>query len=55
MVGGHPGGSDTNEVLYRFQFPEKTGRAINFLMKVGLRWNIACSTTVITALILAEY
>ena len=41
MVGGHPGGGVTNELLYRFQFPEKPGALLNFLMKVGLRWNIS--------------
>jgi len=41
MVGGHPGGSVTNEVLFRFQFPEKPGALLNFLMKVGKRWNIS--------------
>ena len=41
MVGGHPGGSVTNERLYRFQFPEKPGALLNFLMKVGKRWNIS--------------
>jgi len=41
MVGGHPGGSVTNELLYRFQFPERPGALLNFLMKVGRRWNIS--------------
>lgn len=41
MVGGHPGGSVTNERLYRFQFPEKPGALLNFLMKMGTRWNIS--------------
>ncbi len=41
MVGGHPGGSVTNELLYRFQFPEKPGALLNFLMKAGRRWNIS--------------
>jgi len=41
MVGGHPGASVTNEVLFRFQFPEKPGALLNFLMKVGKRWNIS--------------
>ena len=41
MVGGHPGGSVTNEVLFRFQFPEKPGALLNFLMKSGKRWNIS--------------
>ena len=41
MVGGHPGGSVDNELLFRFQFPEKPGALLNFLMKVGERWNIS--------------
>ncbi|MDJ0777799.1 MAG: threonine ammonia-lyase, biosynthetic [Gammaproteobacteria bacterium] len=41
MIGGHPGNSVTNEHLYRFQFPEKPGALLNFLMKVGDRWNIS--------------
>ncbi|MDH3535924.1 MAG: threonine ammonia-lyase, biosynthetic [Gammaproteobacteria bacterium] len=41
MIGGHPGGSVTNEHLYRFQFPEKPGALLNFLMQVGDRWNIS--------------
>jgi len=41
MIGGHPGDSVTNEYLYRFQFPEKPGALLNFLMKVGNRWNIS--------------
>lgn len=41
MVGGHPGAGVTNELLYRFQFPEKPGALLNFLMKVGRRWNIS--------------
>ncbi len=41
MVGGHPGRGVDNELLYRFQFPEKPGALLNFLMKVGRRWNIS--------------
>ena len=41
MVGGHPGGSVDNEILFRFQFPEKPGALLNFLMKMGERWNIS--------------
>lgn len=41
MVGGHPGGGVDNEVLFRFQFPEKPGALLNFLMKVGKKWNIS--------------
>ena len=41
MVGGHPGKNVTNELLFRFQFPEKPGALLNFLMKMGKRWNIS--------------
>ena len=41
MIGGHPGCSVNNERLYRFQFPEKPGALLNFLTKVGDRWNIS--------------
>ena len=41
MVGGHPGGSVTNELLFRFQFPERPGALLKFLMKAGTRWNIS--------------
>ena len=41
MIGGHPGELVQNEQLYRFQFPDKPGALLNFLMKVGDRWNIS--------------
>ncbi len=41
MIGGQAGGSVNNELLYRFQFPDKPGALLNFLMKVGDRWNIS--------------
>lgn len=41
MVGGHPGSGVNNELLYRFQFPEKPGALLNFLMKMGKKWNIS--------------
>ncbi len=41
MIGGHPGAGAASELLYRFQFPEKPGALLNFLMKVGNRWNIS--------------
>ncbi len=41
MIGGQPGLSVANELLFRFQFPEKPGALLNFLMKVGDRWNIS--------------
>jgi threonine dehydratase len=41
MIGGQAGESTSDEVLYRFQFPDKPGALLNFLMKVGDRWNIS--------------
>jgi len=41
MIGGQAGGSVENEALYRFQFPDKPGALLSFLMKVGDRWNIS--------------
>jgi len=40
MVGGH-GNSIENEVLYRFEFPERPGALLNFLSQIGNRWNIS--------------
>jgi threonine dehydratase len=40
MVGGHAV-SVENEVLYRFVFPERPGALLNFLSKLGKRWNIS--------------
>jgi threonine dehydratase len=40
MVGGRvPGLKD--ELLYRFQFPERPGALLNFLASMGKRWNIS--------------
>lgn len=39
MVGGHSQAL-TNERVYRFEFPERPGALINFLSKLGHRWNI---------------
>ncbi len=39
MVGGHASGVD-NELLYRFEFPERPGALTEFLTKMGQRWNI---------------
>jgi threonine dehydratase len=40
MVGGHtPGIRD--ELLYRFQFPERPGALLKFLMGMGHGWNIS--------------
>ncbi len=41
MVGGQAPEAVNNEVLYRFEFPERPGALLNFLMKVGDRWNIS--------------
>lgn len=41
MVGGHAPGSLTDEVVYRFEFPEKPGALLNFLTKLAGRWNIS--------------
>ncbi len=41
MVGGHPGPGVDNELLYRFQFPEKPGALLQFLGEIGRRWNIS--------------
>ena len=40
MVGGHAPGVD-NEVVYRFEFPERPGALLNFLTHIGNRWNIS--------------
>jgi threonine dehydratase len=40
MVGGH-GSSLTDEVLYRFEFPERPGALHRFLEAIGTRWNIS--------------
>jgi len=40
MVGGRTQ-SATNEVLYRFHFPERPGALLRFLGKMGRHWNIS--------------
>jgi threonine dehydratase len=40
MVGGPARGIE-NEVLYRFEFPERPGALMRFLKAVGSRWNIS--------------
>ena len=40
MVGGHTNGIE-NELLYRFEFPERPGALLRFLTKMGQRWNIS--------------
>lgn len=41
MVGGHGFGRVEHEILYRFEFPERPGALLNFLSKMGKRWNIS--------------
>jgi threonine dehydratase len=40
MVGGHARGIE-NELLYRFEFPERPGALMRFLKAIGSRWNIS--------------
>jgi threonine dehydratase len=40
MVGGHARGI-ANEVLYRFEFPERPGALLKFLSSMGKGWNIS--------------
>lgn len=41
MVGGHAPAVVDNEILYRFEFPERPGALLNFLKKLGKKWNIS--------------
>ena len=40
MVGG-VAGKVSNELLYRFEFPERSGALLYFLTEMGDRWNIS--------------
>ena len=40
LVGGRAPNA-TNEILYRFEFPERPGALMNFLNKMGGGWNIS--------------
>ncbi|MFL0800435.1 MAG: threonine ammonia-lyase, biosynthetic [Agarilytica sp.] len=40
MVGGH-GPAVDDEIVYRFQFPERPGALLEFLTKLAGRWNIS--------------
>lgn len=40
MVGGHASQAK-NELLYRFEFPERAGALLHFLGLMGERWNIS--------------
>ena len=41
MVGGHAPAEIKEELLYRFQFPERPGALLNFLTRLGQQWNIS--------------
>lgn len=41
MVGGHRPEAVSSELLYRFEFPERPGALMNFLTRLGNRWNIS--------------
>ena len=40
MIGGHARGLQ-NELLYRFEFPERPGAMLKFLQAIGSSWNIS--------------
>ena len=40
MIGGHAAGI-SDELLYRFEFPERSGALLRFLTQMGERWNIS--------------
>ena len=40
MVGGHAPHAE-NEILYRFEFPERPGALMNFLHSMSHNWNIS--------------
>lgn len=40
MVGGHKQDVD-NEIVYRFEFPERPGALLNFLTQLAGQWNIS--------------
>jgi len=41
LVGGHAPAQVDDEVVYRFEFPERPGALLNFLTLLGARWNIS--------------
>jgi threonine dehydratase len=41
MVGGHTPSSVNNEIIFRFEFPERPGALMQFLNVLGDRWNIS--------------
>ncbi|MDH3343459.1 MAG: threonine ammonia-lyase, biosynthetic [Gammaproteobacteria bacterium] len=40
LVGGHNHELE-NEIIYRFEFPERPGALLDFLTSIGKRWNIS--------------
>lgn len=40
MVGGHAPQAE-NEIIYRFEFPERSGALLHFLSEINERWNIS--------------
>ena len=40
MVGGHAPQAE-DELIYRFEFPERSGALLHFLTEMGERWNIS--------------
>ena len=41
MVGGRAPAASVEEIVYRFEFPERPGALLNFLNKLGHGWNIS--------------
>ena len=41
MVGGPTAGTVDNEMVFRVEFPERPGALLNFLTRLGQRWNIS--------------
>ena len=41
MVGGHAPETVADELVYRFEFPERPGALLVFLKTLGKRWNIS--------------
>jgi len=41
MIGGRASATDLDELLYRFEFPERPGALLRFLQSIGSSWNIS--------------
>jgi threonine dehydratase len=41
MVGGRGREAVADEIVFRFEFPERPGALLNFLTRMGKRWNIS--------------